>query len=190
MNNQIDEIAILAAVTRGELDAFTKLYDMYLERIYRFVYYRLPHKEIAEDITSDVFVSALEKIASYNPNKASFATWLYTIARNKIIDHARKSKPVEIIEQAFDLSSGDNPAKDASQALDIAKAKEYLNTLDQTQRDIVIMRIWDELSHKEIAAVLNMSEAAVKMNYSRTIAKMQTHFTHAAAILLLLTRPL
>lgn len=189
MENEIDEESILAAIAKGELEEFTKLYDAYLERIYRFVYNRLPHTQIAEDVTSDIFISALEKISSYNSQKASFSTWLYTIARNKVIDYTRTRKKTEEIDAANNVASHHNPAHDASTAFDIDSVQKFLSTLDATQRDIVIMRAWDDLPHKDIAAVLGMSEAAVKMNYSRTISKLQIEFGATAIALFLLLKP-
>lgn len=189
MENNIDEDFILAAIAKGELEQFTKLYDTYLERIYRFVFHRLPHTQTAEDVTSDIFISALEKIHTYNIRKASFSTWLYTIARNKIIDHTRTRKGVEDIDLAKDVASAHNPAQDASIAFDVGSIEKFLDTLDATQRDIVTMRVWDDLPHKDIALVLGMSEAAVKMNYSRTVSKLQSHFGTIAILLLFLLKP-
>ena len=188
MQDMLDENRILAAIAKGELEEFTKLYDAYLERIYRFVFHRPHHRQTAEDVTSDIFISALEKIHTFSASKASFSTWLYTIARNKIIDHTRTRKSVEDIDTAKDVASHHNPAHDASTAFDIDSVQKFLNTLDATQRDIVIMRVWDDLPHKDIAAVLGMSEAAVKMNYSRTISKLQANFGAAAIALLLLLK--
>lgn len=189
MANEIDEGSILAAIAKGELEEFTKLYDAYLERIYRFVYHRLPHTQTAEDVSSDIFISALEKISSYNSQKASFSTWLYTIARNKVIDHTRTRKSTEEIDAANNVASHHNPAHDASTAFDIDSIQKFLGTLDATQRDIILMRVWDDLPHKDIATVLGMSEAAVKMNYSRTIHKLQVAFGTAAIALLLIIKP-
>lgn len=189
MQDPDDEGQILAALATGELEEFTKLYDVYLERIYRFVYTRLPHKQTAEDVTSDIFISALEKINTYNSSKASFSTWLYTIARNKVIDHTRTRKGTEDIDLAANVVSGHNPAQDASTVFDIDSIQSFLKTLDSTQRDIITMRIWDDLPHKDIASVLGMSEAAVKMSYSRTIHKLQLEFGAAAIALLLLLKP-
>lgn len=189
MENRVDETQILAAIARGELHEFTKLYDMYLERIYRFVYHRLPHTQTAEDVTSDIFLSALEKIHTFNRKKASFSTWLHVIARNKIIDHARTTRTAADITEAEHIASNHNPSHDASVSFDTDTIKKFLASMDQTQRDIVMMRIWDDLPHKDIAEILNMSEAAVKMSYSRTISKLQAHFGSLAVLLLLLLKP-
>ncbi len=189
MEHHTDEHRILAAIAKGELEQFTKLYDTYLERIYRFVFHRLPHRQTAEDITSDIFMSALEKIHTYDIRKASFGTWLYAIARNKIIDHTRTRKTAEDINAVENLASAHDPARDASTAFDIDSVQKFLSTLDAAQRDIITMRIWDDLPHKDIALVLNMSEAAVKMNYSRTMSKLQNHFGSMAIVLILLLKP-
>ncbi len=71
---------------------FGELYDRYAEPLYRFVYYKVFSKEIAEDLVSDVFHKALKQLHSFNPTKGNFSQWIYTIARNTVIDHYRTHK--------------------------------------------------------------------------------------------------
>src|SRR5690606_23089497 len=118
------------------------------------IYFRVHHTETAEDLTSSVFVKALENIGQFNPSKGSFSAWVYQIARNAIIDHVRKFKPTQDIETAWDLSDGTNIPKDFDAKEQLATVQAYLKELDPHLRDIIIMRVWDGLSHKEIAEIL------------------------------------
>jgi RNA polymerase sigma-70 factor (ECF subfamily) len=176
----------IRASRRGELERFGEVYDAYLERIYRFVFHRLSHKQSAEDVTSEIFMKALEHIKSYNPDKASFATWLYTIARNTLTDRFRKGGEVGSIDEAANFASHHDTMREAGSRTELEKVEQYLHTLDARERDIVMMRVWDDLPHKQIAEILGMSEAGVKMQYSRTIRTLKSQFGPTALLLLIL----
>lgn len=169
---EMDETKIVESCQSGALEHFGALFDAYHKKIYTFIYYRTHHKETAEDIASLVFTKALENIGSYNPGRGSFSTWLYQIARNSVIDHYRTFKSTDGIENAFDLPSASNVERDADTRLKLEKVQKLLLQLPAQQRDIVIMRVWDGLSHKEIADILGISEANSKMTFSRAIAKL------------------
>ncbi len=165
---------------------FTDLYDQYADKIYNFIYYRTSHRETAEDLTSRTFIKAWENINQFNEQKGAFSSWLYSIARNNVIDHYRKEKATMDIDLVLDLSSNEN-VEDATHAkVQLDKVKEYLKELPQEQQDIVIMRVWDDLSYKEIAAILQKSEASTKMSFYRTMEKIQQNFPVAAMILLMI----
>lgn len=168
---QIQSAAI--ACSRGQLEQFGSLYDAFLDPIYRFVYYRTGHKQTAEDITSEVFMKALSSIRGYKPERAGFSTWLYTIARNTVIDHSRAIRPTQGLEEALEVTSTDNPFRDSANRIELEHVLEQLKAFSVRQQDIVLMRIWDGMSHREIAQVLGLSEANVKMQYSRTLKALQ-----------------
>lgn len=182
----MDELQIIKACQNGELTNFTQLYDSYHQTIYRFIYYRIHHRETAEDLTSTVFIKALENIGQFKPNKGTFSAWIYRIARNAIIDHVRATRGTDDITLAFDLSDNTNIPRDFDNREQLQKVWRYLKDLDAKQRDIVIMRIWDGLSHREIAETLSMTEASVKMAFSRTMSKLNQELVYAMALTLIL----
>jgi len=75
----------------GDNEAFTKLYDLYFDKIYRYVYFRVRKQTEAEDLTQEVFIKALKAIGTYKIGKTPFAAWLFRIAHNQVIDHVRKA---------------------------------------------------------------------------------------------------
>jgi RNA polymerase sigma-70 factor, ECF subfamily len=182
----MDELQIIKACQNGDLSHFTQLYDSYHQAIYRFIYYRVHHKETAEDLTSTVFIKALENINQFKPSKGAFSSWIYRIARNSVIDHVRAHKGTDDITAAFDLSDNTNIPRDFDTQQQLQKVWRYLKDLDSKQRDIVIMRVWDGLSHKEIAETLSMTEASVKMAFSRTMSKLNQELVYAMAIALII----
>ena len=152
---------------------FTILYDQYVDKIYRFIYYKTHHKETAEDLTSVAFVKALNSFSSFDQNKGGFSAWIYKIARNTVIDFYRSKKTLINIDDVWDLSDNQDIEREVHASLKLAEVKKYLKNLSSEQRDVVILRVWEGLSYKEIAAVLGKSENGCKMMFFRTIKKLK-----------------
>src|SRR4051812_8446702 len=89
---------LLKQAQAGSDQALTSLYNHYFERVYRFVYYRVSHKETAEDLTEDVFVKIFGKLKTLE-QVAAFEGWLFQIARNRVIDYYRSKKQVVPLEE-------------------------------------------------------------------------------------------
>ena len=85
----------------GNSQAFARLYDVYVERIYRYAYYRVSDDQAAQDITSEVFLKAWEKLGTYQPGSHPFIAWLYRIAHNAVIDHYRAARPEVKLEESL-----------------------------------------------------------------------------------------
>lgn len=168
-----DEQKIIINCQRGGLEEFTFLYDKYIRKIYNFIYYRTYHKETAEDLTSQTFIKALENIAKFKSEKGSFSAWLYRIARNTLFDYYRTKKGTAEINDAWQIVFENDIEYDLDIKEKMKQVKKYLIGLSAEQREIVLMRVWDGLSHKEIASVLGKSEAGCKMSFSRTLAKLR-----------------
>lgn len=179
-----EENRLIAGCKQGDAASFGQLYDAYFQRLYRFVYYRTQHQQTAEDLVSQAFMKAWDKIRSFDATKARFSTWLHQIARNLLIDHYRKSAPVQDIECAWDIGEDAGLERDAETALLMQKVRPYLDQLTPQQRQVLIMRIWDDLPYAEIAQILGTSEAACKMAFSRAVDKLQAQL---AVIILLLS---
>lgn len=187
---QTEQLRFIAELQKGNKEAFTPLYHEFIRPIYNFVYYKTHHKETAEDITSTVFTKAFTNIASFKSDKGPFSAWLYQIARNQIIDHYRAVKPTLDIEDAWGVGDESDIERDLDTKEQLAKVKTYLQGLSAEQRDIVIMRVWQEMSYAEIAAALGKSEASCKMMFSRTISKLREEIPAISLVLLLVGRVL
>ncbi len=164
-----EEQKIIIACQRGSKEEFGRLYDSYARKIYDFVYYKTHHKETAEDITSRVFIKALEKIDTFSCERGFFSAWIYQIARNSVIDFYRTKKGDIGIDDVWDLASSDNIERDIDVRQKLEKVEEYLKKIKSSQREIIILRVWQGMSYKEIAEILDKSEASCKMMFSRAI---------------------
>lgn len=186
----ITEQEIVIACQNGEVDQFTILYDLYVKKIYGYIYNKTMHRETAEDITSQTFMKALEKIASYNTEKASFATWLYQIARNTVIDHYRTKKQHVSLEDAWDISTKEDLAHDTDVHMHFDKLQEHLKAFKSEHRDILMMKLWLGMSYKEIGEAVGKTENNVKQINSRTIRKLRDTMAFSTLLLLILSLPL
>jgi len=153
-------------------EAISRLYNENIKYIYRFVYYKTNHKEIAEDITSEVFVRAFEKIEDFK-GKSSFKTWLYTIAKNLVIEwyrHKEKTTPL-VYEPENKNESGDEENEESA-----TKEEKLLGSIlekikNERYRKVLELRYLMNYSIKETAVELEISEGNAKVIQNRALKK-------------------
>lgn len=167
------ELALIKDCQNGQAEAFGKLYEEYFKKIYSFVYYRISHRENTEDLVALVFTKALENIKKYNDSKGSFSSWLYRIARNTVIDYYRTAKNTADIDNIIEPFTESDIENDMDRQVQLEEIKSKLEKLSETQREIIIMRVWDELSYKEISQIIGKSESNCKMIFSRGIKELR-----------------
>lgn len=165
------ELLWLEQARNGQAEAFGYLYDAYIKKIYDFIFYKTMNRDVAEDISADVFMKAWKNIKSFQPK--NFSAWLYTIARHAIIDHYRRQCPQLNIDDYWDLSDNSQPAEDVDKHLNLEKIKRALKDLKVREREIIIMRLWLDLPFAEIASQLEQKEGAIKMAFSRALYKLK-----------------
>lgn len=159
--------------------AFAPLYDHYAVAIYRFCYRKVGDPEIANDLTAQVFVKAIERLDRYRPREgATFRSWLFAIARNTVTDRWRRYRPTDPLDPvAHTLVDHDpGPEQRAIEADDLASLCATLDSLPEKQRAIVELRLAG-LTTTEIMATLNMSEPAVKSAQHRAYRRLREIMT-------------
>ncbi len=173
------EQAYIERAQTGDAACFGRLYDHYLTPIYRFIALKVGTRQEAEDLAHEVFVSAWQKLPTYQVQGFPFSSWLYKIARNRVIDYYRTKKvhvsiddEVAVDEDLFAAQSGVDEALDTG--LDIAAVKEAMQQLTPEQREVVQLRFLDELSPAEIAKVLDKREGTVRIIQHRAILKLKS----------------
>jgi RNA polymerase sigma-70 factor, ECF subfamily len=169
---ELTDNEIVAQIRSGNWVNFDHLYARYLPKIYQYVFLRVRHKQTAEDLTATVFLKVVNHLPSYKEDRP-FVAWIYTIARNTVIDHVRRAKPVSDLETAYGVSSGEDIMQKTDSALKLEQIKENLDSLTEVQRDVVTMRVWDELSHKEISEILKISEDSSRVTFSRAMSALK-----------------
>ena len=155
-------------------DAFGHVYDEYFPQIHRFIEYRIGgNRHIAEDLASQVFMQALRAIDKYRHHSvAGFRAWIFRIARNAIADHFRRSQDLtyDIESQARHLVY-ENDDFDRVATSDILR--RALEVLTPEQAEVIALRFSQDLSHREIAAMIGKQENAVRALQFRAIASLR-----------------
>jgi RNA polymerase sigma-70 factor (ECF subfamily) len=156
-------------------DSFAPLYDQYFPKIYNYVYRRVNNTQLAEDLVGETFYKALANINKFKWQNRSIASWLYTIARNQIIDYYRKQEPVVLDEKRMELtvSPRGNPEEKVLQDDLKIKLMETIKTLSTDQQDALLLRYQEGLKLKEIALILGKNEGAVKALLFRGLRSMR-----------------
>ncbi len=165
--------------TRNAREAFAELYEQYLPRVFRYISYRLGSVQLAEDLTSGVFEKALTGFSSYRSDKASFSTWLLSIARHIVIDHYRVSGRRQTIplEEATEMSSESaSPEEEAVRKEELQRLQTCLAGLPQQEQEIISLKFGAEMSNRQIAGMLSLSESNVGTIIYRTVRKLRDCF--------------
>jgi len=182
------EEKIVGECKNGNLNKFGELYELYADRIYKFIYFKTHHKETAEDLTSQTFFKALEAIGGFDFGKGYFSSWLYLIAKNTVIDYYRTKKSEIDVSDVWDLSDKEDIERDSEYKDQLEKVEKYLKNLKPEQREIILMRVWQDIPYKEIAEIIGKSEANCKMIFSRAINQLRKEEIFALIILLALIK--
>lgn len=149
----------MLAFKSGEALAFRELFDRYKNPIYGFVRRRINDPGRAEEITQDVFLALVQHRNGYEVT-ASFRTYLYRIALNRIASELRKKKESEPLPEDVPAAAGGDPAV-------VQQVREALAQLEPAQREIVLLREYQGLSYEEIAAVLKVPVGTVRSRLFR-----------------------
>ena len=159
----------------GDKDAFGKIYTELYTPVFKYVFSRTRHRQTAEDIVGDVFVRFYSSINSYESQKDTPLSYLYTISKNLIINNGKKKK-AEIFEEGFEENIKDETKNQLDEAIleeDTLFTLGLLEGLVEDQRDVIRLKYISELSTKEVAEILGKSEANVRQLESRGIRKIK-----------------
>jgi len=152
-------------------EAFGLLYDRYADRIHRYVQARVRDRNLAEDITADVFFKALRGLGGYRPALGEFPAWLYRIAGNAVIDHLRARRPTVNLDEQMDRVDRAAPVDEQVIArVEVARVWRAIDDLTDAQRTAVVLRLERDLPIAEIAGHMNRSEGAVKLLLHRAMS--------------------
>jgi len=167
---ETSERDLIRRAQQRDAEAFSELYQRHINLIFRYVLLRVGDEAIAEDLTSEVFVRALEALATYEDRGAPFAAWLYRIANARVIDHWRSAQRTEVSLDADDLDLEIDLA--AGDVLAYKTLSNALKQLTDEQQEVIILRFVEGHNTAETAQMMGRTEGAVKALQHRALASL------------------
>ena len=167
-----ENIPSLAEEAKNDPAAFGRLYEHYVQPVYRYLYSRIGSIHEAEDLTSQTFIAAYEALPRYR-ERGHFEAWLFRIAQNKLMDSFRRSKP------EVDLDRADSPFHSGEllggliRDEELSRLKSLIQSLNVHEQDLIHLRYVAELPFSEIAEILGKREDAVKKSIYRLLARLR-----------------
>jgi RNA polymerase sigma factor (sigma-70 family) len=154
---------------------FTELYDEFFDRVNRYLRYRVHNTWDADDLTTTVFLKALEKFDQYS-RTSPFASWIFRIAHNTFVDFIRKNREMPMDQEEFLGGAPDDtwqPERHVLTNEEIQLLRDRLDLLTQDQRDVLTLRYFADLKINQVAEVLGKTESSVKMISYRASQQLQ-----------------
>jgi RNA polymerase sigma-70 factor (ECF subfamily) len=165
-----DEQKIVALAKKGNEEAVTFLYETHVESIFGYIRYRVASVEIAQDLTSEVFLRMVRGLSSYKDQGVPFRAWLFRIAANLITDHYRQTGKNTQMPIPEDYECNDlDPLEATASKEEILRLQRALSTLPADYQDLLILRFVQDLPHTEIARIMNKSAGALRSMQYRAV---------------------
>lgn len=168
-----DDLALIRQA-QNDLGAFSTLYQKYASQVYRYLLVRVGNQDDAQDLTSQTFLVAMERLHTYR-SQGHFAAWLLGIARHKVVDQYRRRRPELDLETAVHHphTADDNPDEQVNRQLLIEQVSRKLQTIAPDRAEALSLRLFAGLDVPEIARVMDRNEAAVRMLVFRGLRDLQ-----------------
>ena len=162
-------------VASHDPSAFGELYDRFIERVYRYLYFRTGSHPEAEDLTEQVFLKAWEAIGRYRWQGRPFLAWLYRLAHNTHIDHVRSSRPTTSLDNDARPIELVNPsaAVELARTLDADVIARALTQLTVEQQQVIVMKFIEGLDNEQIAHAMNKREGAIRALQMRALMSLR-----------------
>lgn len=167
-----DDREALEACRRGEREAFDRLVERYQRDVYRLCYRYVNNHDDANDMAQEVFLRAYRALGRFR-GESSFSTWLYRIAVNTCLNFRAARRPVgnELPEQ---LPNGSPGAQEELEAEERSRrVREAVSRLPEKQRATVILKVYHDLTHEEVAGILGASVGTVKANLFHALGNLR-----------------
>ncbi len=169
---QSEVVRLIKRAAGGNFEAFGELYNIYLERIYRYVFYQVRDKMTAEDLTEEVFLKAWKSIDTCRGKEQTFSSWLYRIAHNHVIDNLRSQRKYLSTDMEA-LAEVSSPELGEEGKLERQEMLEVISDLPQNQKQVIILKFIEGLGNREIGQVMGKSQGAIRVLQMRALATLR-----------------
>lgn len=159
------------------------LYEGYYSKVARYVYVRIGDKTESEDIASEVFLKALGSIKTYQERGLPMQAWIFRIAHNMVVDHLRKvtqykTVPIETVE----IRDETDPVAIAENNIEMIRVRRAMQSLTEEQREVIRLRFFGGLTSREVSAVLNKKDGAVREMQRSALEKLRNLLNEAGTM--------
>ncbi|MEE9583404.1 MAG: sigma-70 family RNA polymerase sigma factor [Dehalococcoidales bacterium] len=160
-------------------ETFAELYEEYMPKVFRYIQYRVNNMQLTEDLTSTTFEKALVSFSKYSSDRAKFSTWIFSIARNVVIDHYRlKGRRMTLpLEEASEVASRNlPPEEELLKREELERLQICLTGLSEEEQEIIRLKFGAELNNRQIAKMLGLSESNIGTRLYRAVRKLRDSF--------------
>src|SRR4030043_862072 len=175
LSNDNDNVILNRAI-QGDHEAFGKLYEQYVERIFNYVYYRTGNQHDAEDLTARVFFRAMRRIPQYQERGLPVSAWLYRIAHNLVANwHRDRGRRPEIsLDEGFaSIPHSEHPEVTLLHLEEQDHLLQIIRVLPPDRQQLIILKFVEHMSNAEIGQIMGKTEGAVKSLYHRTLLSLR-----------------
>jgi RNA polymerase sigma-70 factor (ECF subfamily) len=163
------ERQLASKATEGDRDAYSALYERYVDKIYRYILYKVGDREQAEDLTSQTFLKAWDAIGDYEWRNHPFGAWLFRIAHNLVVDHHRSRREnvsldagAPSLELRAAADGAARPDTMLARAIAEGRIRNAIDRLTDEQQEVLILRFYEGLSTGEVADLMGKRNGAVR----------------------------
>lgn len=175
--SQINQL--VEKIKLGDQEAFSLIYEEFVDRIYKFIRLKVSETEQAEDLLQEVFVKAWQGSKKLKVADLNFSAWLYRVASNTVNDHYRKvyRRPQTVeLDPAFNVAGKDDTEKLTEDGFETEAVRKVLNDLPDNFKQVIELRYFQDFSVEETAKVLNKSSITVRVLQHRATKKLKQLF--------------
>jgi len=170
--NQTEIIKLVEKAIGGNVEAFGELYSIFLDRIYRYVFYQVKDKMTAEDITEEVFIKAWNAISSCQGKEETFSAWLYRIAHNRVIDIFRSREKEQPLVMDAVAETG-RAELELETEIDHRELLDSIAELPSNQKQVIILKYIEGLGNREIEQITGKKQGAIRILQMRALARLR-----------------
>ncbi len=173
---ETDDDQLIARAAAGDREAFGRLYERYAVRVFRHAYFLTGEPALAEDITAQTFLKALEAISRFQSRGVPFIAWLFRITCNLVINHKKSQKNnghAQLPETVKAEGTYYSPERSCEVKVDGERVWREVRRLPGEQRRVIVMRFIDDLGYPDIARILGKSVGAVRVIQFRALASLR-----------------